>query len=122
MSAWNPDVKPGDKLAVLCGSQWRRWWEVLTVERVTPTQVVCGKQRFALKDGRKVGDRWTQAQPLTGELASEIARERRADAAKTWAVMKAESAIKTLTTEQIEQVRALVERLAAGGKPEAEAA
>lgn len=56
------DVEAGDTVT-------RRWWNgfsniaekrltrEVTVDRVTPTQLVVGRERFYKKNGRRVGDR-----------------------------------------------------------------
>lgn len=69
MSSLN-DVKPGDIL-VECT---RNHISVVTVSKVTPTQIVCGNKRYRKKDGYLVGrDAWNYGKvdiPKEGQIDS----------------------------------------------------
>jgi hypothetical protein len=102
-STWNPDVKPGDRLAVQQGGLWR----ALTVERITPTVVVCdGGSRLTRATGKVQGSSWdsSYAQPITQEIEAELEAQR----LRFWAEREAPRHIAALSPAGIKQVRALV--------------
>lgn len=75
MSVWLSSLQPGDE--VLCSS---RIDSIVTVERVTKTQIVIGNDRFSRKSGALVGYRGGYFRPtiqeLTREKREEIERQR----------------------------------------------
>lgn len=102
-STWNPDVKPGEKLAVQNGGTWR----TLIVERVTATQVVCdGGSRLTRATGKVQGSSWdsSYAQPITPEIEAELEAQR----LRFWAEREAPMHIAALSPAGIKQVRELV--------------
>lgn len=84
MSGTLNDVKPGDKL--LASAPYSSRLRVVTVDRVTQTQVICGADRFNKRTGRLVGSTGYHSSsawvPTPEQLADERLRERirRADA------------------------------------------
>lgn len=71
------DVKVGDKIAYQnpysCWSGPKVAIRLLTVDKITPTQVVCGSDRFHKLTGKKIGSsNWGSAEPATQELLDEI--------------------------------------------------
>lgn len=67
---WLASLKPKDRAAI--PARWSDGCQVLTVERVTATQIVMeGGERFRRGDGRSfTGDSWNRAwlKPITPEL------------------------------------------------------
>ena len=47
------DLKAGDKVAY--ASRWGRTWGTETIERVTPSQIICGHRRYSRKTGKEIG-------------------------------------------------------------------
>lgn len=76
-------VKVGDKIAYHNPNSG--WYgpkvanRLLTVDRITTTQVICGLNRFHKLTGKKIGSsNWGRAEPATQELLDEInAQEKR---------------------------------------------
>lgn len=70
-------VKVGDLLHI--HEQYGNAGRIVKVDRITATQVVCGAQRFRLRDGWLVGgDSWSGrfARRATPELIEDVRRQR----------------------------------------------
>ena len=52
---WLNDLKPGDK-AIRCSTGIGALDTVITVERVTPTQIIVGSDKYRKANGRRLGD------------------------------------------------------------------
>lgn len=65
------DIQPGDQ--VMCKSNYTSC--ILKVDRVTPTLIICGTQKFRKEDGCKTPRErwhWCQIEILTDELKTEF--------------------------------------------------
>lgn len=76
-----PNPKPGDEVAYF--RSWRDEPRKLTIDRVTPTQVLVSGLRFSRKDGVQVGSMFDRAhiRPWTLEIEAEIEKRRVAERA-----------------------------------------
>jgi hypothetical protein len=57
MTAWLQNLKPGDKVIRWSSSIFHPPRRIKTIDKVTKTQVVCGKERFNKSDGYLCGKR-----------------------------------------------------------------
>lgn len=70
---WLASLKPGDEVATPRRLGHRA--AILLVDKVTPTQIVCGLQRYRKDNGRVIGsESWSahSIKPVTPELRQEV--------------------------------------------------
>lgn len=76
------DLKEGDPIAVLADTGYQPTARILTVTRLTPTQIIVGEQRYRRADGRRIGGEYNGPRLLPVDnprvrsaLAKEIVRK-----------------------------------------------
>jgi hypothetical protein len=115
-------LKPGDKIATANNTGWRSQspaiaYELLTITRVTDSQVIAENQyfqqsRFRRVDGKKVGDSYVFAVEATPYLLDEHAKQV-AEVARWSAASKATDDLMGKHLHQLKLNTAQLERLAA---------
>jgi hypothetical protein len=104
-------VKVGDKLAV---DGFGKSLTIYIIERVTPTQAICGSIRFNLKNGKRVGSSgWSAAWARTA-TRDDLERDKRRRIIDTIRSRVEGAAFGQLPTETLEKIAGLVSE--AGGK------
>lgn len=101
--SWLSGLKPGDTVAYNTGG-WSGVHSAMTIDRVTPTQILCGEKRFSRETGclRGSSNRYS-LKPLTAELQEQIEH----NALKNWlSSLQYSSAREPLPVETLRAMKA----------------
>jgi hypothetical protein len=103
------EIKPGDKV-ILINS--RGTLSLITVDRITPSLVICGSERYQKITGRRIGSgSWdfSDIQPVTPELMETLAEQKQTRKHKNNARFLNDYNFLNLAPEIVERIMAIIE-------------